>query len=64
VTEPELDTILAELEKTIARLADGTAPVDELVASHQRALELLDAAQTRFAQLKERADQTATLLTR
>lgn len=58
----ELDASLAELEKTIARLADGSAPLDELVAAHQRALGLLSDAQLRFAELKERAEQTANLL--
>ena len=62
MTEPDLDAILGELEKTIGKLADGTAPLDDLVAAHQRALELLTSAQARFAELKERADQTATLL--
>ena len=62
MTEPELDSILGELEKTIGILADGTAPLDDLVAAHQRALKLLADAQGRFAELKERADQAATLL--
>jgi exodeoxyribonuclease VII small subunit len=62
VTAPDLDSLLDELEKTIGKLADGTAPLDELVAAHQRALQLLEDAQARFAELKERADQTANLL--
>ena len=64
MSEPDLDSLLGELEKTINRLADGTAPLDELVAAHQSALRLLAEAQARFAELKERADQTATLLNR
>jgi exonuclease VII small subunit len=62
MTALDLDAILGDLEKTIGKLADGTAPLDELVAAHQRALELLTDAQARFAELKERADETATLL--
>ncbi len=62
MTAPDLDALLDELEKTIGKLADGTAPLDELVAAHQRALQLLVDAQARFAELKERADQTANLL--
>ncbi len=61
-SRPELETILGELEKSIGKLADGTAPLDELVSAHERALKLLSDAQARFAELKERADQTANLL--
>jgi exonuclease VII small subunit len=62
VSEQNLDMILGELEATIGKLADGTAPLEELVAAHQQALRLLADAQARFAELKERADQTAKLL--
>ena len=58
----ELDDLLAELEATMGRLAEGTAPLDELVAAHQRAVRLLAEARLRFAQLKSRADETAKLL--
>ena len=61
-SRPELEAILGELEKTIGKLADGTAPLDELVSAHERALKLLSDAQSRFAELKERTDQTANLL--
>jgi exodeoxyribonuclease VII small subunit len=57
----ELDDLLAELEATMGNLAEGTAPLDELVAAHQRAVRLLDAAQSRLAELKARAEQTARL---
>ena len=60
--EREFDVILAELEKTIAVLADGTAPLEKLVEAHQRASSLLAEAQARLTGLKERADQTAQLL--
>jgi exodeoxyribonuclease VII small subunit len=62
VSERRLDDILAELEQTVARLADGTAPLDELVAAHQRALTLLEEAQSQLARLRSRADETAQLL--
>ena len=58
----ELDDLLADLETTMGKLADGTAPLEELVAAHERALRLLAEAQKRFAELKARADQTAKLL--
>ena len=68
-SRPELEAILAELAIAIGKLADGTAPLadgtaplDELVSAHERALKLLSDAQARFAELKERADQTANLL--
>ncbi len=59
---PELEAILGELEKAIGKLAGGTAPLDELVSAHERALRLLSEAQALLAELKERADQTANLL--
>jgi exodeoxyribonuclease VII small subunit len=62
MTEPALDDLLAELDRSIAKLADGTAPLDELVAAHQRAVRLLADAQSRLADLKRRADETAGLL--
>ena len=58
----ELDDLLAELEANIGKLAEGTAPLDELVTTHQRAVRLLDEAKARLAQLKARADETAKLL--
>jgi len=59
----EFDVILAELEKTIAVLAEGSSPLEELVAAHQRASRLLAEAQARLAELKAQADETAQLLT-
>ena len=60
--EPKFDVLLEELEKTIAVLADGSAPLDQLVAAHQRASGLLAEARSRLAELKARADETAQLL--
>jgi len=62
LSERRFDEILSELEKTIAVLADGTAPLDDLVQAHQRASRLLAEAQARLAELKARADETAKLL--
>ena len=61
-TERPLETarfedLLATLEKTIAELASGTAPLEELVAAHQRAVRILAEAQSRLDVLKARADQ-------
>jgi exodeoxyribonuclease VII small subunit len=57
------EEVLTTLEKTIAELAGGTAPLEELVAAHQRALVLLAEAQSRLEELKARADQIARQLT-
>jgi exodeoxyribonuclease VII small subunit len=51
------EEVLTTLEKTIAELAGGTAPLEELVAAHQRALRLLDEAQSSLDELKARADE-------
>ena len=56
------DETLAKLETTIALLADGTAPLDELVAAHQRAASLLADAEERLEGLKIRAEQLARQL--
>jgi exodeoxyribonuclease VII small subunit len=57
------EDVLASLEKTIAELASGTAPLEELVAAHQRAVRILAEAQSRLDQLKARADHIAQSLT-
>jgi exodeoxyribonuclease VII small subunit len=62
LSEPDLDELLVRLEATIAKLADGTAPLEDLVAAHQQAISLLAEAQTRLVELKLRADETAKLL--
>ncbi len=53
---PTFEELLASLEQAIGRLADGTAPLDELVAAHERAGRLLAAAANRLESLKARAD--------
>ena len=62
-TETHFDELLASLEKTIAQLADGTAPLDELVAAHQRAASLLAEAQGRLDAIKVRAEHITRQLT-
>ena len=47
--------VFDRLEKTIGRLADGTAPLEELVAAHEEALGLLDEAEAELKSLRERA---------
>ncbi len=51
------EDLLASLEQTIAELARGTAPLEELVAAHERAGRLLAEAQSRLEELKKRADE-------
>jgi len=60
--EPTFEELLASLERTISRLADGTAPLDELVAAHERARRLLADAETRLEALKTRADALSAQL--
>ncbi len=53
------EDLLTSLEQTIAELARGTAPLEELVAAHERAGRLLTEAQSRLEELKKRADEIA-----
>jgi exodeoxyribonuclease VII small subunit len=54
---PSFDDLVARLESSINLLADGTAPLDDLVSAHQRATSLLSEAEARLEALKARADQ-------
>ena len=56
------EEVLTTLEKTIAELASGTAPLEQLVAAHQRAVRLLAEAQSDLDKLKARADEIAQKL--
>jgi exodeoxyribonuclease VII small subunit len=60
--EPTFEELLASLEQTIGRLAEGTAPLDELVAAHERAARLLADAEARLEALKARADALSAQL--
>jgi len=62
LSEPEFDDMLADLEKAIAKLADGTAPLEDLVRAHEVAVRLLAETQSRLVELKARADAAAQLL--
>ena len=61
-TETGFEEVIAELEKTITQLAEGTAPLDQLVTAHGRAVRLLADAQARLALLEVRAGQITKLL--
>jgi exodeoxyribonuclease VII small subunit len=56
------DELLADLENAIAKLADGTAPLEDLVRAHEVAVKLLGETESRLAELRARADLTAKLL--
>ena len=60
--QPTFEELLAGLEQTIGRLAQGTAPLDELVAAHERAARLLAEAEARLESLKARADALSAQL--
>ena len=49
--------VLDRLEQTIGRLADGSAPLDELVAAHERAVKLLAEAEAELQGLRERSEE-------
>ena len=49
--------VLDRLEETIGRLADGSAPLDELVAAHERAVKLLAEAEAELQALRDQADE-------
>ncbi len=49
--EQDLDALLDQLEKVISKLADGSAPLDELVSAHEEATRLVDTAQARLRAL-------------
>ena len=56
------EALLARLESTISLLAEGSAPLDELVAAHQLAGGLLSEAERRLESLKARADKLVAAL--
>jgi len=60
--QPSFEELLSSLELTIGRLAEGTAPLDELVAAHERAARLLAEAESRLESLKARADALSAQL--
>lgn len=58
-TEPDLDALLDQLEKVISKLADGSAPLDELVSAHEEATRLVDAAQARLRALMKDLEEAS-----
>jgi exodeoxyribonuclease VII small subunit len=56
--------VLDRLEETIGRLADGSAPLDELVAAHERAVKLLAEAEAELQSLRQRSEELGRLLGR
>ena len=57
VETERFEELLASLEKTIAELASGAAPLEELVTAHERAVRILAEARSSLDELKARADQ-------
>jgi exonuclease VII small subunit len=55
-------SVMERLEAAIARLGDGAAPLEDLVAAHQEALRLLDEAEVELARLRERAAELSESL--
>jgi exodeoxyribonuclease VII small subunit len=53
---------MTRLEKVVERLADGGAPLDDLVAAHQEALRLLSEAEAELEALRARAAALAEAL--
>jgi len=51
VSGEPIDLLLDRLEAAIARLADGRAPLEELVRTYQEATRLLEAASARLDEL-------------
>jgi exodeoxyribonuclease VII small subunit len=62
LSQPEFDQLLADLERAIVKLADGSAPLEDLVEAHQQAVRLLGQAQARLTEIRARTDETAKLL--
>jgi len=56
------EDLLARLEKTVEQLAEGTAPLDELVSAHEQAGRLLAEAQERMAALRLKAEALSAQL--
>jgi exodeoxyribonuclease VII small subunit len=54
--------VFDRLEKAIARLADGTAPLEELVAAHEQALKLLAEAEAELQTLRAQSDDLSRQL--
>ena len=62
IQELSFEVLLARLESNISLLAEGSAPLDELVTAHQQAAGQLSEAERRLESLKARADQLVIAL--
>ena len=62
MTQERKPDIMERLDKTIERLADGAAPLDELMAAHQEALKLLDEAEAELDEIRKRAAELGEFL--
>ena len=62
ITALAYEVLLAGLETNISLLAEGSAPLDELVRAHQQAAGLLAEAERRLESLKARADRLVVAL--
>jgi exonuclease VII small subunit len=56
IEERDFDQLLKDLEATIVVLAEGSAPLEELVTAHHRALDLLAQATKRLNVLSAEVD--------
>jgi exodeoxyribonuclease VII small subunit len=60
--EAGFEETVDSLERAIAELARGTAPLDQLVTAHTEAVRLLVEAKARLRLLEARAGEIAKLL--
>jgi exodeoxyribonuclease VII small subunit len=58
----DFESLLSRLERSMAQLAEGTAPLDELVAAYAGAQGLLAEAEEQLEALKTQADALARSL--
>jgi uncharacterized coiled-coil protein SlyX len=57
--EPGIDELLDQLEKAMARLADGSLPLDELVKADEEQWRVLERVQARLRELLARLEADA-----
>ncbi|HEX6487674.1 MAG TPA: exodeoxyribonuclease VII small subunit [Candidatus Dormibacteraeota bacterium] len=55
---PGLDVLLDQLERAIVKLADGRAPLDQLVDAYEEAHRLAEEAEGKLAELATRLEHT------
>ncbi|MFI5282193.1 MAG: exodeoxyribonuclease VII small subunit [Candidatus Dormibacterales bacterium] len=60
--EAGFEETVDSLERTISTLAEGTAPLEQLVAAHTEAVRLLAEARARLQVLETRAELIAKLI--